>query len=140
MVEGGSCLNGQKRQIQGKWILELIVEDFGYTQSEWMLVPLPGRYLRGIYDDYNYKQSNTRIVVEQAFGRLKGIWRVLHCPIWNPDEKLVPKFIHVCCLLHNIMLEYNDIVDDDVPLVGHHDEGRRQQISRQVISSKAAEI
>jgi hypothetical protein len=65
---------------------------------------------------------------------------VLHRPIWNLDEKLVPKFIYVCCLLHNIMLEYNDIVDDDVPLVGHHDEGRHQQISRQVISSEVEEI
>jgi hypothetical protein len=79
-MEAGSCLNGQKRQIQGKWIPKFIVGDSSYTQSEWMLVPLPGRKLRGIYDDYNYKQSNTRIVVEQAFGRLKGVWRILHCP------------------------------------------------------------
>jgi hypothetical protein len=105
-----------------------------------MLVPLLGRNLRGIYEDYNYKQSSTRIIVEQAFGRLKGIWRVLHRPIWNPDEKLVSQLIYVCCILHNIMLEHNDTVDDDIPLVGHHDEGRRQQISRQVVSSEAKEI
>jgi hypothetical protein len=84
--------------------------------------------LRDVYEDYNHKQISTRIVVEQAFGRLKGVWRVLHCPIWNPDEKLVPKLIYVCCLLHNIILEHNDIVDDSVPLIGHHDGGRRQQI------------
>jgi hypothetical protein len=55
LVEGGNRLNGQKQQIQGKWIPELIVGDFGYTQLEWMLVPLPWRNLHGIYDDYNYK-------------------------------------------------------------------------------------
>jgi hypothetical protein len=65
---------------------------------------------------------------------------VLHHPIRNPNEKLVPKLIYICCLLHNIMLEHNDIVDDDVPLVSHHDEGRRQQISKQVVSSEAEEI
>jgi hypothetical protein len=54
LVEGGNRLNGQKRQIQGKWIPELIVGDSGYTQLEWMLVPLPWRNLRGIYEDYNY--------------------------------------------------------------------------------------
>jgi hypothetical protein len=105
-----------------------------------MLIPLLEKNLSGIYDDYNYKQNNTRIVVEQACGRLKGVWKILHCPIWNHNEKLVPNLIYVCCLSHNIILEYNDIVDDDVPLVGHHDEGRRQQISRQVVSSEAKEI
>jgi hypothetical protein len=65
---------------------------------------------------------------------------VLHHPIWNPNEKLVPKLIYICCLLHNIMLEHNDIVDDDVPLVSHHDEGRCQQIFRQVVNSEAKEI
>jgi hypothetical protein len=38
--------------------------------------------------------------------------------------------------LHNIILKHNDIVDDDILFVGHHDEGRRQQISKQVVSSE----
>jgi hypothetical protein len=38
------------------------------------------------------------------------------------------------------MLEHNDIVDDDTLLVGHHDEGRRQQISKQIVSSEVEEI
>jgi hypothetical protein len=90
--------------------------DFSYIQSKWMLIPLLKRNLHGIYDDYNYKQSNTRTVVEQGFERLMDLWRILHHPIWNPNEKLVPKLIYIC---------YNDIVGDDVPFVGHHDESRR---------------
>ena len=62
-VEDGERLNGPKRRIAGTWILELIVGDAGYTQSEWMLVPLPGRNLHGMYESYNYKQSSTRIIV-----------------------------------------------------------------------------
>ena len=65
---------------------------------------------------------------------------MLYHPIWNPNEKLVPKLIYVCCFLHNIMLKHNDIIDDDVPLVGHHDEGRHQQIFRQIVSSAIEEI
>ena len=68
LVEGGNHLNGQKWQIQRKWILILIMRDSGYTQLEWMLVPLPWRNL-----DYNYKQSSIRIIVEQAFERLKDV-------------------------------------------------------------------
>jgi hypothetical protein len=60
----------------------------------------------------------------------------LHRSIWNPDEKLVPKLICVCCFLRNIMLEHTDIVDGNVPLVGHHDECKRRQISRQVINNE----
>jgi hypothetical protein len=32
------------------------------------------------------------------------------------------------------------IIDDNVLLVGHHDEGKHQQMSRQVISSEVEEI
>ena len=80
-VEDSERSNGPKRRILGTWILELIVGDIGYTQSEWMLVPLPGRNLHGMYESYNYKQSSTRIIVECAFGRLKGVLRILYKPI-----------------------------------------------------------
>ena len=136
-VEEGQLLNGPKRQIQGIWIPELIIGDAGYTQSEWMLVPLPGRNLHGLHESYNHKHSSTRIIVERAFGRLKGVWRILYKPMWSPNEAMVPKLIYVCCILHNILLEFNDTIDEDVPLSGHHDEGRRQQISRHVITNEA---
>jgi hypothetical protein len=42
--------------------------------------------------------------------------------------------------LHTITLEHNNIVEDDVLLVGHQDKGRGQQISKKVISSEAEEI
>jgi hypothetical protein len=50
-----------------------------------------GKNFLGLYHDYNYKQRNTRIVVEQAFGRFKDVWRILHCLIWNYDEKINSK-------------------------------------------------
>ena len=54
-VEDGERLNGPKYRIVGTWIPELIVGDVGYIQSKWMLVPLPGRNLHGMYESYNYK-------------------------------------------------------------------------------------
>jgi hypothetical protein len=38
-----------------------------------MLIAFLGGKLSGIYNEYNYKQSSTIIVIEQAFGRLEGI-------------------------------------------------------------------
>jgi hypothetical protein len=105
-----------------------------------MLIPLPGRNLCTQYDDHNYKQGNTRIVIEQAFGRLKGIWRVLHRCIRNPNETLVSMLIYVSCFLLNVMLKHNDIMDDDILLISHYDEGRCQQMFRQVVKSEVEEI
>ena len=65
------------------------------------------------------------------------MWRILYKPMWSPNEAMVPKLIYVCCILHNILLEFNDTIDEDIPLPGHHDEGKRQQISRHVITNEA---
>ena len=68
------------------------------------------------------------VVVEQAFGLLKGRWR---CLLDKLDESLdkVPSSIITCCILHNICLEVNDGTEIDVandedgflgvPLPGH---------------------
>jgi hypothetical protein len=54
--------------------------------------------------------------------------------------KIVLQLIDACYFLHNIMLEHNDVVDDDLLFVGHHDESRCQQIFRQVVSSEDEEM
>jgi hypothetical protein len=62
-----------------------------------MLVIFLGRISHGIYNDYNYKQSSTRILVKQTIGRPKGIWKILHHPFVEPFQNLVLKLICVCC-------------------------------------------
>ena len=116
-MEEGQRLNGQKRCIADTWIPQLTIGDARYMQSQWMTVPLPCRILHGMYESYNFKQSSICIIVERAFGRLKGVWRILHHPILNLVENLVPKLIYVCCILHNILLKYNDSIDEDTPFL-----------------------
>ena len=50
---------------------------------------------------FNYKLSSARYVVEHAFGRLKGRWRILNK---QNDHRLgfVRTLVHACCTLHNI--------------------------------------
>ena len=57
--------------------------------------------------DFNKSSSSARVVVEQAFGLLKGRWRCLLNKLDESVEK-VSSTIIACCILHNICLEVND--------------------------------
>ena len=56
---------------------------------------------------FNYRQSRARMVVENAFGRLKGRWR---CLLKRLDTKLenVTMVIAACVVLHNVCEKYGD--------------------------------
>jgi hypothetical protein len=137
-VDEGRRLNGPSRIIQGVSIPELIIGDAGYTQSVWMLTPLPGHRLAPMYDQYNFKHSSTRMAVERSFGILKGVWRILRRIMYSPDVTILSKMMITCCMLHNIMLDRTDIIDEDLPLIGHHDEGYpRQRRPRALIVDEA---
>ena len=68
------------------------------------------------------------MVVEQAFGLLKGRWRCLLNKL-DESEETVSSTIIGCCILHSICLEVNDPTEIDfisdgngfprVPLPGH---------------------
>jgi len=51
--------------------------------------------------DFNYRLSRARIVIENAFGRLKGRWR---CLLKRNDTNLhyLPNVIAACATLHNM--------------------------------------
>ncbi len=50
---------------------------------------------------FNYSLSKARVVVEHAYGRLKGRWRCLLKRL-DVDVIDVPLIITTCCVLHNI--------------------------------------
>ncbi len=70
------------------------------------------------------------IVVEHTFGRLKSLWCILMHLIWNLEVKLIMKLICVCYILHNILLQHVDMVDDVFVLSWYHNKGQCKQISQ----------
>ncbi|GAV76063.1 DDE_4 domain-containing protein, partial [Cephalotus follicularis] len=58
---------------------------------------------------------------------LKEMWRILHGVMWMPDKNRLPRIVLVCCLLHNIIVDMEDEVLDEMPLSRHHDPDYRQQ-------------
>ena len=79
-----------------------LIGDSGYGLETWLMVPYPERV--GMADAeilYNYKLSGTRMIVECAFGRLKGRWRILNT-IQQSSVKHATEVSLACAILHNL--------------------------------------
>ncbi|XP_034053623.1 protein ANTAGONIST OF LIKE HETEROCHROMATIN PROTEIN 1-like [Gymnodraco acuticeps] len=89
-----------------------ILGDSAYPLQNWLLKPFPdtGR-LTAEQQIYNRNICRARVVVENAFGRLKGRWRCL-VKINDSDVKLVKSMVLTCCALHNLCESRGDAYDD----------------------------
>ena len=86
----------------------MLVGDSAYPLSSWLMKPFKQtRTLNESQLRYNHALSQARVVVEQAFGILKGRWRCLYKPMEEKATR-VPTTIMACCILHNICI---DVVD-----------------------------
>lgn len=59
--------------------------------------------------NFNYRLSRARMTIEDAFGRLKGRWRIL---LRKPDVHIdnMRKIILACIILHNFCEDNNEQV------------------------------
>ncbi|XP_070551692.1 uncharacterized protein [Ptychodera flava] len=62
-------------------------------------------------NQFNKRLSSARMVIENAFGRLKGRWR---CLLKRNDCKLdiMPTVISACCVLHNLCEQHRNPFND----------------------------
>ncbi|GBG68170.1 hypothetical protein CBR_g2721 [Chara braunii] len=89
--------------------------DNGYSPRMWMVVPYGGTDQAGDIGLFDTWQKTTRGVVERAFGRLKGMWRlILRHHKTNMDS--LPQQFLVVCIIHNLLLEAGIPFDDSVLL------------------------
>ena len=96
-----SLFPAHTRNIGGVSAGYYILGDFAYPLQNWLLKPFhdTGR-LAAEQRMFNYKFSRARVVVENAFGRLKGRWRCL-LKRNDSDIKLVTSMVYACSDLHN---------------------------------------
>ncbi|CAM4672765.1 unnamed protein product [Caretta caretta] len=78
----------------------VILGDPAYPLMPWLMKPYTGTLDRS-KELFNYRLSNRRMVVECAFGCLKGCWRSL---LTRSDlsKTSIPIVIAACCVLHNL--------------------------------------
>jgi hypothetical protein len=97
----------------GSAMREYLLGDAGYPLYDWLIMPF-ARGIDGRHDLWNYMHSSTRMCVERSFGRLKGVWRILHRILWQPRIHTIAPMIHCCCILHNLMITHNEVVSPDL--------------------------
>lgn len=84
-----------------------LLADSAYPSLSWIVPPFRDNgNLTEEQKKFNFKHSSTRIVVENAYGLLKGRFRLFH--LENLDIKFSVKCVMACCVLHNICILNNN--------------------------------
>uniref|UniRef100_A0A9J8B1E5 C2H2-type domain-containing protein n=1 Tax=Cyprinus carpio carpio TaxID=630221 RepID=A0A9J8B1E5_CYPCA len=79
-----------------------LIGDAAYPLKNWLMKGFTNHHaLTPQQRLYNYRLSSARMVIENAFGRLKGRWR---CLLKRNDVNtaLMSDVVAACCVLHNI--------------------------------------
>ncbi|CAA6658536.1 unnamed protein product [Spirodela intermedia] len=130
LCESGRRLNSRQTITSAEAELrEYIVGDLSYPLLPWLMTPYEEGGVAAAVA-FNVRHRTVRQLAPMAFARLKGAWRILHKVMWRPDKHKLPSIILVCCLLHNIMVDGGDKLQEGVPLEDHYG-GYEEQSGRQ---------
>ena len=100
------------RTILGQHITPCIIGDSAYPMQTWLLKPFShSTSLNSQQKYFNYRLSRARIVVENAFGRLKARWRRL-MKRNDMSTEHIPTVISACCILHNLCEIHGEYFND----------------------------
>lgn len=89
-----------------------LLGDSGYPLLPWLMTPFKNNgHMTAQQTRFNHALSTTRIVIEQAFGRLKNRWESLKYLHMDTIERSC-LFVEACFLLHNICESRADRLDD----------------------------
>lgn len=88
---------------------KFIIGDSAYPSLQWLVPPFRDNgHLTPFQTDFNFIHSSTRMVVEKAFGYLKGRFRRIKFFSEYRDMPFITNTIVAACILHNLCLNCND--------------------------------
>lgn len=91
----------QRNIVQGTYIRPYLVGDAAFPLSPTLMKSYDKDNLENFEATFNHRLIRTRRVIEQAFGRLKGRFRILSRSSLN-NPRFVAQVAIVCCALHNV--------------------------------------
>jgi hypothetical protein len=121
-----------------------IVGDSIYSLRPWFMIPYPFETVDKAEKRYNYRLSKTRIIVERAFGWLKGKWRCLkHLRVH--EIKDAANIVMAAMSLHNWVLMHdgpplNDLNVDPLLYSGTNLDGAMNMTSSDNVLLRNAEV
>ena len=89
-------------------VYPMILGDGAFPFRPWLMKPFSNAKLSQSERYFNYRLSRARMVVEGAFGLLKGRWRILYRKCESKKDS-VKWFALACIVLHNICFDHNDV-------------------------------
>lgn len=93
---------------------KFIIGDSAYPTKNWLVTPFKDNgHLTEQQTRFNFIHSSTRMVVENAFGLLKGRFRRLQFFTENRNLNLISNLIVSACVLHNMCIMAQDDYDVD---------------------------
>jgi hypothetical protein len=95
--------------ISGAFLPYKLIKDFTYPMRPWIYSPFKEEKeeMSKAKAHSNFIQSSTYMVVERAFGILKGQWRILLKQIDMP-LKHIPDLVIACICLHKLCIIHSD--------------------------------
>lgn len=90
-----------------------IIGDKAYPLLKWCIPPyIERRRLTDVQSNFNTVHAKTRQVIERSFALLFGRFRRLKYLDMNRTD-LIPATVIACCVLHNVCLDYRDLLIDN---------------------------
>ncbi|CAI9105310.1 OLC1v1004207C2 [Oldenlandia corymbosa var. corymbosa] len=124
LCQNGDRLNGEKLDLsENAEMQEYIIGDSGFPLLPWLMTPYQGMNLQQSQAGFNRHLMAAHDVSQKAFLRLKQVWKMIDGVMWKPDKHKLPRYIFVCCILHNIIIDMEDEVLDTLPVSLPHDPG-----------------
>ncbi|GJT65298.1 ALP1-like protein [Tanacetum coccineum] len=112
-------LNGRLKKLsEGNEIKEYIVGNAGLPLLTWLLTPYRGNELRDSEVKFNERLLKTQKVAKEAFVKLKENWKIIKGVLWRPNKDRLPLIILACCILHNILIDMKDEVQEKLVFSG----------------------
>ena len=109
----GSLVPPVTRKISGVEIPPVVLGDPAYTLKPWLMTPYKNAgNLSRKQLGFNNKLSQTGMVLENSFGRLKGRWRCLLKRL-DCETDRAPVMMGACCVLHKICEINNEELNED---------------------------